>query len=172
MPVPGLENGAWDGGTCTRLRWGSIAVPCTKITLPKLEIKTEKVRRIGEMLATKRTPGAAELGPLKVSMLAADYKEFVLLRYGKHAGTETEFVLTTTIIHPSVRGSLSRLADHCRIVTIEELSIEASEKALMIDLTIDPMDLWERGDDDVWKTLVRKSTLTSADAQVLLSFGF
>ncbi len=170
MPVNGLENGAWDGATCVRLRWGTSAVPCIKIESPKLEVKVEKVRRIGEMIATKRTPGVADLAAFKVSLLTSDYKTYVLPRFGKHAGTELEFVLTATIVHPSVRGQLSRLVDHCRVLVLEGPTIESTEKALVTDLMIDGLDVWERGDDNIWKTIVRKNTLTSFDAQVLLSF--
>lgn len=170
MAVNGLENGAWDGATCVRLRWGTTAVPCIKLESPKLEVKVEKVRRIGEMIATKRTPGVAELAAMKVSLLTSDYKTSVLPHFGKHAATEIEFTLTATIIHPSVRGQLERLVDHCRILSVEGPAIESTEKGLITDLMIDGLDLWERGDDNVWKTLVRKSTLTSADAKALLAF--
>jgi hypothetical protein len=172
MPVTGLENATWDGATCVRLRWGTAAVPCLKIESPKLEVKVEKIRRIGEMIATKRTPGVAELASFKVSLLTTDYKTYILPRYGKHAATEIEFVLTTTIVHPSVRGQLSRLVDHCRVLSIEGPTIESTEKGLVTDLMIDGLDIWERGDDNIWKTLVRKATLTSADATALLSFSF
>lgn len=170
MAVNGLENGAWDGATCVKLRWGTEAVPCLKVESPKLEIKVEKIRRIGEMLATKRTPGVAELAAMKVSLLTTDYARSVLKHFGKHAGTEIEFVLTATIVHPAVFGQLSRLVDHCRILSVEGPTIESTEKGLVTDLMIDGLDLWERGNDNVWKTLVRKSNLTSADAKALLAF--
>lgn len=166
----GLENVTWDGATSVLIRFGIVKVPVLKITPPKVDIKVDKIGPVGEMLATKRTPGVAEIGDLALELLTSDYEEFVLPRMPKHAGTEIQFVITCTISHPSVKGSLGRLCDGCRIIGLEGPDLERTEKGLITKLPISVMNLWEKGRDGVWKTLVRKSKMTSADAKALMKF--
>lgn len=166
----GLNDVTWDGATSVAMRFGTTKVPILKLSPPKVELKREKIRRVGEQVASRRTPGAGEVGDMTVELLSADYMTFILPRMGRHAGGEIEFVTTCTIAHPSVTGSLSRLMDHCSIVSIEGPDIESSEKGLITKLGISVLDLWEKGSDGKWKTLFRKAGMTSADAAALLKF--
>lgn len=168
MAVNGLENTAYSS-VDVRIRMGSAAFALRSATFPKLEIKTDAPRLLGQMIADRRTVGAGELGPLKAEMLVADYREFIK-RWGKHNATAIEFVVTGTFRTPGLRGAFERLVDHCRITATQEQKLDPDEKALMIELEIQGLNLWERGEDGIWKTLVKKENLTSADAQALLSF--
>jgi hypothetical protein len=82
----GLRDMTWDGGSAF-LRFGSTKISVKKFTPPKLEVKVARVKRVGEMLATKRTPGSGEVSDSGVELLLTDYEELILPRLGKHAGT-------------------------------------------------------------------------------------
>lgn len=166
----GLEDCTWDSASCAFLRWGATKVPVQKFTPSKVEIKREKVRRVGEQVAGKRTPGAGEVTDATAEILATDYEEFVLPRLGLHAGSDIEFVITQTATHPTVRGSLGTLLDHVSIVSIEGPELDGSEKPQIIKLGLSVMDRWDKGRDGKWKALYRKSTMTSSDAQAQLQF--
>ena len=58
-----------------------------KFTLSKVEVKTEKVPRVGESLASKRTPGRAEVSDPSGEMLTTDWVGFVLPRMPEQGGT-------------------------------------------------------------------------------------
>lgn len=166
----GLHDATWDTASSGSLRAGSTKVAITKYSPPKLDIKVEKVRRVGAMLADKRTPGAGEISDGTIEMLASDYEAQILPRIGNHAGTEIEFTLTMTLSHPSVIGQLSILCDHVRIIGTEFPEMDGSEKPAMVKLTLSVLDIWSKGRGGKWQTLVRKSTMTSADARAQMAF--
>lgn len=165
----GLRDCTWDSANSAFFRFGATKVPLTKFTPSKVEIKTEKVRRIGEMVAQKRTPGAGEVGDVSAEMLVTDYEAFILPRLGKHGGSLIEFQITASVFHPSVIGSYGILLDGCRLTTIEGPEFDGSEKGLIKKLGISVIDLWEKGRDGVWKTLALKP-LPSAAAIALMQF--
>lgn len=165
----GLRDCTWDSASCAHFRFGSTAITLTKFEPPKDDIKIEKVARIGEMRATKRTPGRSEVSDISIEMLATDYVTLLLPRLPKHGGTSVEFVITASVYHPTVTGSYGILCDNCRIIGAEGPSFDGSEKGLIKKLTISVIDVWEKGADNVWKTLSYKP-LPSSQAIPLLKF--
>jgi hypothetical protein len=167
----GLDDCTWDSASSAFFRFGSTKIPLTKFTPPKDEIKTERVRRAGEMRARKRTPGVSEVSDISVELLASDYKTFILPRMGRHGGTLIEFIITASVFHPSVQGSYGILCDGGRIVTSEGPEFAMDEKGLIKKLGISVIDVWERGDDGVWKTLALKTPqMASSLAQAAMQF--
>lgn len=165
----GLNDCTWDSASSAFFRWGSTKIPLTKFTPAKDEIKTERVRRVGEMRARKRTPGVSELGDIAVELLATDYVQFIIPRMPIHGGTLVEFIITASVYHPSVAGSYGILCDGCRIVGQEGPEFEASEKGLIKKLSISVIDVWEKGSDNKWKTLALKP-LPSSQAVAAMQF--
>lgn len=165
----GLNDVTWDSAQSAFFRFGSTKIALTKFEPPKDDIKVEKVPRIGEMRASKRTPGRSEVGDISIELLATDYEAFLLPRMPKHGGTLVEFVITASVYHPSVLGSYGILCDNCRIIGSEGPSFDGSEKALIKKLTISVLDVWEKGRDGIWKTLSLKP-LPSSQAVPLLKF--
>lgn len=164
----GLNNATWDSASCVAFRWGATKVPCTKLTPAKIDIKTEKVPRIGEMLASVRTPGRAEIADMTVEMLLSDYEAQVMPRLPVHAGTFIPFQLTAEVGHVSVKGRWAVLFDGIRIVGEEGPEFDGSEKALIIKLTLSVMDRWTKGRDGIWRTLSLKPLASSQTVASLL----
>ena len=165
----GLSDCTWDSASCAFFRLGSTKIPLLKFTPPKDDIKIDKPRRIGEMRAQKRTPGVSEVGTASIEMLLSDYTSLLLPRMPKHGGTLVEFVVTATVTHPSVKGSYGILCDNGRIIGSEGPEFDGSEKGLIKKLTIDFLDIWEKNEDGIWKTLSLKP-LPSSQAIPLLAF--
>lgn len=168
LPLNAQQSVTWDGGSA-RAVFGTTRIPFTKFEVPKTEIKTSKVRRLGEMLAKVRTPGAAEIADVAAEMLTSDYVKLVLPRMPKHGGTLIEFTVTLNRRHPAVQGSYGIMMDQCRIVAIEE-GVESGENAALKKLGLSVMNVWERGEDGVWKCLTFEDALPSAQARALMDF--
>ena len=151
--MPGLNDATWDAGVAFAMRWGSTKVPLVSFTPPKQEVKKEKVRRIGEMLASKHTIGAGEIGNASAELLLSDYVEFVLARGAKHGMTINEIVITATVSHPSVNGSYGALYEGCSFVVLEGPEFKPDEKGLIKKIELLVMNVWEKGPDNVWKAL-------------------
>lgn len=165
----GLQDCTWDSASSAFIRFGSTKIALVKFTPSKVDVKVEKVRRIGSMIADKRTPGTVEIGDASIEILATDYEAFVLPRLPVHGGTLVPFVVTASVTHPSVLGSYGVLLDNNRIIGKEGPEFDASEKALIVKLTLSTMDVWEKGRDGTWKTLSLKP-LPSSQAVPLLQF--
>ena len=165
----GLADCTWDSASCAFFRWGSTKITLLKFGVPKDDIKVEKIRPIGAMRATRRTPGTSEVGDASIEMLASDYASLVLPRMPVHAGTDVEFVVTATVTHPSVLGGYGVLCDGCRIIGSEGPDFDGTEKGLVKKLTLSVMNVWERGESGVWKTYARLA-LPSSQAVPLLNF--
>lgn len=165
----GLADCTWDSASCAFFRFGTTKIPLTKFEPPKDDIKIERLARIGEMRASKRTPGRSEISTASVELLLSDYATFILPRLGTHGGTLIEFVVTATVTHPSVNGSYGLLCDNGRIIGSEGPGFDGTEKGLIKKLTIDFLDIWEKGEDGKWKTLSIKP-LPSSQAAPLLQF--
>jgi hypothetical protein len=165
-----LHDTTWDTAASLALRFGALKVPLVKLSPPKEDVKVEKIREVGNMLATKRTPGIVEVGDGTAELLASVYEALILPRMPKHGGTLTQFVITSTYSHPSVEGALGFLYDRCRIIGEEDPAIESSEKGAIVKLTVSVMERWKKGRDGVWKCLALKPGLPSSTAQALLSF--
>ena len=165
----GLSDCTWDSASSAFFRFGSTKIPLLKFTPPKDDVKIDKPRRVGEMRAQKRTPGVSEIGTASIEMLLSDYTSLLLPRMPKHGGTLVEFVVTATVTHPSVKGSYGILCDNGRIIGSEGPEFDGSEKGLIKKLTIDFLDIWEKNEDGIWKTLSLKP-LPSSQAIPLLAF--
>lgn len=165
----GLQDGTWDSGICAIVRFGATKIPLMKFTPPKVEVKMEKVSRIGEMLAQKRTPGRGEIGNASGEMLLTDYVALMLPRFPRHGGTFVNFVITVSIGHPSVRDSYSQLIDGCRTAVLEGPELDGSEKGVPKKFEFSCMNVFEKGTDGIWKAL-NQLALPSSQAVPLLQF--
>lgn len=170
MPVPpnGQQSVTWDGSSA-RAVFGTTRAPFLKFQVPKTEVKTSKPRRLGEMRATVRTPGAIDIADIAAEMLDSDYVSIILPRMPKHGGTLITFPVTLNRRHPAVQGSYGILMDDCRIVSIEE-DVESGEKEAIKKLGLSVMNVWERGGDGIWKCLSFENALPSAQARALMDF--
>lgn len=164
----GLNDLTWDGSSAFG-RFGSTKVPFTKLERPKVETKTEKIRRLGEQLPTVRTPGAVEIADLSAELLTTDYVALILPRMPRHGGNLIEFPVTMNRRHPAVLGSYSILLDQCRIVSDEE-SIENGEKGAIVKIGLSVMNVWEKGLDGIWKCKALMPSLPSSQAVALMQF--
>lgn len=165
-----LHDTTWDTAASLAIRFGTLKAALTKLSPPKEDVKVEKIRMVGDQLATKRTPGIVDVGDGTIEMLATVYEAQILPRLPKHGGTLTQFVITCTYSHPSVEGSLAYLYDRCRIIGTEDPPVEASEKGAIVKLTVSVMEKSVKGRDGVWKSLALKPGLPSSTAKALLSF--
>jgi len=166
----GLQSVAWDSASSFKMLFDTTTIPATNVATPDMEIKVEKVARLGEVLPTKRTIGRAELSDLEVEIELSDYTQIILPRQPRHSGTLLEFVCTCTIRHPSVLGSYGLLLDGCRIVKHPSMSFEPDEKAIRKKIGISVMAMWEKGLDGIWKALSPMPTLPSSQAIAAMSF--
>ena len=165
----GLQDATWDSAVCAKIRFGSIVVPFIKFTLPKADVKTEKVARVGEMLSQRRTPGRGEIGDASGEILLSDYVSLILPRFPKHGATFVDFVVTVTVSHPIVNGSYAQNLDGCRMIALEGPELDGSEKGLVKKVTISVMNIFEKGSDNQWKAL-NQTLAPSAQMVPLLKF--
>ncbi len=168
MATNGLDDVTWDS-TSARLRFGITSAPCTKFDRPKVERKREKVLRVGEELASKRTPGIVDIGDVSAEMLATDWVSVVLPRMPAQGWAGIEFTVTLVRKHPSVTGLYSILMDRCSIVSSEE-SVGADEKGAIVKFSLSVMNVFERGADGIWKCMARLPKSTSAQGAALMTF--
>jgi len=166
----GLSSVAYDSGSSARFLMGTLIVPVRKLTPPKVETKTDKVRSTGSTLAKKRTIGVVEIGDAVAEIELGYYKDLILPRYGEHGATLIEFVCTLSVKHPSLTGSYAQLYDHCRIVGLEGPEISDDEKALVKKVTISLMNVFEKGDDGKWKCLNFDDAKPSSQAKAAMTF--
>src|SRR5262249_37015566 len=129
----------------------------------------EKIRRLGEQLASVRTPGSAEIPDIAAEILVTDYVEIILPRMPKHGGSLITFPVTANRRHPAITGSYGIIFDACRIVKRGE-TIENGEKGAVKKLGLSVMNVWERGADGVWKCLALLPTVPTAQAKALMQF--
>lgn len=166
----GLNDATWDSASSATVRFGGSKIALVKFTPSKIEVKTEKVPRVGESLAQKRTPGRAEVSDASGEILTTDWFGFVLPRMPEQGGTLTELVVLLTFSHPSVVGSGSILHDRCRFTAIEGPDLDGSEKGLITKFTMSCMARYEKGADNKWKSLNRVEGRPSSTATALLKF--
>lgn len=139
-------------GSRFRLRLGTTAVKTIKVTPPKESVKTEKLRRLGEMVATVRTLGIYEIDGGGITLESAVFSKVLLPKLQVNGFTQTEWVLTGAATAPGVAG-YTQIWDRCRFVGIEQEAIEASEKALQMTLPIDVIQMFHKGIDGKWHSL-------------------
>lgn len=166
----GLNDATWDSASSARVLFGGSQISLVKFTLSKVEVKTEKVPRVGESLASKRTPGRAEVSDPSGEMLTTDWVGFVLPRMPEQGGTLLELVVLVTLSHPSVLGSAAILLDRCRFTAIEGPDLDGSEKGLITKFTMSSMARYDKGADGKWKSLFRVEGRPSSTATALLKF--
>ncbi len=166
----GLRDLTWDSASCARFVLGRTRVPFTKISVPKVETKVEKVPRIGEPRATKRTPGRTEVADLSAELLLTDWEESILPAFNRHGSNLIQFCIIGSVSHPSINGSYNTLLDQCRIVSEEGPEFDGSEKGLIYKLGISVMNVWRKGRDGIWKCSSFEPTLPSALADALIRF--
>lgn len=162
------ENYTYDGAT-GRLRLGAFAIQATKMEPPKESIKTEKVRRVGEQVATVRTVGVYEIDGASIEVESAVFARSILPRVTSVGWNLFEFPITILQRHPLVGGPYSQIWDRCRFAGIEQDAIEASEKALKVKLPIDVIQVFHRGADGIWKSL---ATIPSQPSPQAAAFMF
>jgi hypothetical protein len=166
----GLIDASWDTASSISVLFGSTKIAITKLTPAKVEVKTEKIRRVGSMLPDKRTPGVAEISDCTGEMLATDYVGLILPRMPVQGGTLIELVTLIQFNHASVVGSYSILMDRCRFTAIEGPEIDASEKGAMIKFTMSCMARHDKGADGRWRALFSKPGQPSSTALAQMKF--
>ena len=166
----GLIDATWDTASSLSVRFGSTKVAILKLTPAKVEIKTEKIRRVGSTLPDKRTPGVAEISDCTGEMLTSDYVGFILPRMPVQGGTLIELVTLIQFNHASIVGEYSILMDRCRFTAIEGPEIDASEKGAITKFTMSCMARHDKGADGKWKALFSKPGQPSSTAVALMKF--
>jgi hypothetical protein len=166
MPINGLQDLVWDSGTSASLVCGALRCPFTKASPGKITVKREKVRPIGNAIATKRTPGSAEVGDWNAEMMATDFESTILPRMPKHGGSLVEFGALIKLSHPSIAGSLAVWLSETTILEFDgpELDGSSAEKALIYKIQFSSMGRFEKGRDGIWKCLYYDPKRPSADA--------
>jgi hypothetical protein len=173
MPAfPALKDIVWDSGTSASIHFGVLEVGLTKLSPGKITVKREKVRRVGEMLARKRTPGAAEIGDFNGEILATDFEASILPRLPEHGGTLIEFNILLRLAHPSVTGSLAVWYPETSIIELDGPEVDGSsaEKPLIYKLQFSSMGRFDKGRDNVWKCLHYDPRRSAADAIAAIPF--
>lgn len=170
MANNGLSTVAYDSGSSATFLMGTTVVPVRKLTPPKVEVKTEKVRSSGQGIAKKRTIGVTEVSDGNAEIELGYYNDLIMPRLPQHGGTLIEFVGTLTIRHPSITGSYGQLYDHCRIISIEGPEITDDEKALVMKLGFSCMNIFQKGSDGKYKCLNFDEALPSSQAKAAMSF--
>jgi hypothetical protein len=165
-----LNDITFDGASCVQIVLGMKRVDCTSFMVPKEDVKVDKPRQLGLQRARKRTPGVMDLGTAAVEVLDTDYVGQILAFAGKHGLNLLAFPMLITLKHPTVNGSHNIALDLCRILGREGPELKGDEKALIRKLTIDPMNLWEKGGDGIWKCFAFEPGLPSSAAKALFRF--
>src|SRR6185312_13313983 len=168
--LPGLQDLTWDSSSCARVVLGSTRVDFTKFTPPKVETKTEKVARIAEQRATKRTPGRTEIADFASELLLTDFEAKLLPAYNRHGSNLLQVTIVVDIRHPSIAGSFGLMIDDCRCVSEEGPELGSDEKGLIMKLGWSGMQVWRRGRDNVWKCHSFEKALPSSQAAALMQF--
>lgn len=167
MTAANAPNYTYEGSTA-KLRFGAIAIPATKITPPKESIKTEKIRRIGEQIATVRTLGTYEIDGGSIEIESAVFAAMILPRVPKNGWSLFEFQITVVNRHPLVGGPWSQVWDRCRFAGTEQEAIEGTEKGLKLTLPIDVIQVFHAGADRVYKSLALIPSLPTPEAAAFM----
>lgn len=172
ITVPGLQDLTFDAGTSASILFGVLRMPLTKMAPGKVTMKKDKVRRVGESLARKRTPGSAEISDYNGEMLATDFETTLLPRLPQHGGTLVEFPILITLAHPSIAGSLAVWMSETCILEFDgpELDGSSAEKGLIYKLQFSSMGRFDKGRDNVWKCLYYDPRRPAADAVPAIPF--
>lgn len=171
MAFPALQDGIW-GNVNATIAMGILRAPFTKFSPGKIEVKVEKVRRVGEALPRKRTVGGAELADSNGEMLANDFEENILNRWGRHGATLIEFGIIVRAAHPAIAGNVSTWLSETRIVSLEgpEVDGSAPEKPLIYKIGFSSMGRFEKGRDNVWKCLYFDPRRPAGEAVPVIPF--
>ena len=152
---PALQDITSDSGTSVAILFGALRMPLTKLSPGKITVKREKIRRVGESIARKRTPGSAEIGDFNGEMLASDFEANLLPRLPEHGGCLVEFPILIRMSQPSLAGSLAVWMDSTCILEFDgpETDGSSAEKPLIYKLQFSAMNRFDKGRDGVWKCL-------------------
>ncbi len=164
-----LSDLAWDS-TCVTLLFGTTQIVLVEAQLPDVEIKTEKLDELGLQLPERRTVGRASITDMTGKVEMSRYEAVILPRMPEHGGTLIEFVSTVNIKHPSITGSFGIFLDHCRIVKLGGVKFAADEKALVRELGISVMGVFEKGRDGKPKCLNVNSRKPSSQLVAAMQF--
>ena len=152
MALLSLNDVAFDASSTVTFYFGTQKVNPVEVTTPDQETKAEKVARIGEPQASKQTLGRTEIGNLKVSFELADYTSKILPYAPVHGGGLVYFPATVKFGHPSINGSLGVYMERCRILKHAGVKLSPDEKAIVKELEISVMRMWEKGADGKLKS--------------------
>lgn len=167
MAAPSAPNYTYEGGL-SRVRLGSTATPCTKVTPPKESVKVEAVRRLGEMVAEVRTIGIYEIDGGSITVESAVFAARILPKLQLNGFTQTEWQLTVAARAPGVGGPYIQVWDRCRFTGTEQEAIEATEKALLITLPISVIQIFHKGTDGKYHSLAVNPAAPSDAASAFL----
>lgn len=166
MATNGLDEVTFDG-TSARIWLGTKIFPFISFGVPAQEVKTEKIRPIGKMIATRRTPGVQDVADISAEILVTDW--IALLGFLPANGwTFAKFPVTINHKHPAVSETYGIICDNCRFTKIEQ-EVKNDEKGAMKKLGISVMNVLERGTDRKWKSMAFNPALPSPSAQALIN---
>lgn len=149
-------NFTYEGSTA-RVRIGASAIPSTKLTPPKQNVKVEKFGRIGEAVKTVRTIGTLDVDGGAIELESSVFANQLLPRMPANGWTMFEFSVHVVQRHPLVGGPMYAYWNRVRFIGTEEEAIEMSEKATKISLPVDVIQIFYAGPDGVFKSLVQQA---------------
>lgn len=160
----GIIDTAYDGSS-VKLRLGGTAVDGQKLEYGE-SIKVDKIKRFGQQSPAARTIGTHELKDGKLTIEIGTLRRLLIPKLPANGANIFEFPITAQQVHPDL-GTYSVILDRVRLLGLEE-SLEASEKANMVDITIDYMQIFRKGADGIWKTLAWVPTQPSPQAAAFM----
>lgn len=154
MATNGVRTLNYDG-SCSRIRWHLSALGgMTKLTLPEVKKKQEKIALLGEVYQTVRTPGVIEVGDATAIFTLVGWKEVLTVLGDRYM--ELEFPITTNERHVQVTGGYGVIMDRAQIIGVKGGDLENTEKGRMVEVTLSVIMVHERGANGVWVTSARR----------------
>lgn len=140
-------------GASARIRFGSTAIACLKVTPPGQDQKFEKFGRIGESIESIRTIGVMKIDGGEIELESAVFANQLLPAMPINGWTLFEFNVAIVQRHPLIGAPMYAIWSRTRFVGTKEDAIEMSEKATRMTLKTDSMALWYAGPDGKFKSL-------------------
>lgn len=168
--LDGLQDVTFDTASCASLYLGNTAIDVQKFSPSKVSVKKDKLRPIGSMIATKRTPGVAEVADGSFEVLETVWMSVILPRLPVHGGSDVTFTILQALKHPTIIGSSRILLDRVTLAEFDGPELVGDEKGAVRKFAYTAMDRYEAGIDGVWKTLYRRPGVPSALAVAILKF--
>ena len=162
-----IRNVAFDGST-GRIRFGSLAIPLTKLGTPKEERKSSKVRLIGDPVARIRTPGIWDVGDAEFEILVSHWAGYIYPNLPKQGGSLMDFPITLVDRHPQVAAEYHLVLDRCNIMTRSGEYVN-DEKERVYKVGYSCIETFEKVAQGQWKSLAWRPSDGSLSARALFT---